>query len=113
MLSPAISRWPFVLTLALALALRLGAAESMGYGPIIDQADYNRHAVSLAAGDGYPRSNLGRVKGATAVRPAYPVFLATIYKATGQGERAARITQALLGTLTVALHRPTGTAFLV
>jgi 4-amino-4-deoxy-L-arabinose transferase-like glycosyltransferase len=74
-----------------------------------DAADYDRHARSIAAGDGYPQAAApGRP---TAYRPpGYPYFLGAVYRLAGVrgadvGDRiqAARVAQALLGALAVAL----------
>ncbi len=98
------------LVIALALGLRL---LFMAATPIErfegDAADYDRHARSIASGHGYPSAAApGRP---TAYRPpAYPYFLAGAYELTGVEHaaavtriRVARIAQALLGTLAVAL----------
>jgi 4-amino-4-deoxy-L-arabinose transferase-like glycosyltransferase len=79
------------------------------YVLVHDARDYDRHARSIAQGDGFADSvRPGRH---TAFRPpAYPILLAGVYKLTGV-ERAtqsrrmvpARIVQALIGTLIVGL----------
>lgn len=79
------------------------------YVLVHDSRDYDRHARSIARGDGFADSvRPGRH---TAFRPpAYPILLAGVYKLTGV-ERAkesrrmvpARILQALIGTLIVGL----------
>ena len=79
------------------------------YVLVHDAKDYDRHARSIAMGDGYADSvRPGRD---TAFRPpAYPFLLAGVYELTGvedapEKERMvpARIVQALIGTLIVAL----------
>ena len=96
------------LVLLAALAIRLAfVLATPGYELVHDARDYDRHAASLAAGDGYAPS-LGRP---TAFRPpGYPYLLAGVYKLAGvdtrldpEGILAARLTGVLLGTLTVAL----------
>lgn len=93
------------LILALALVLRLViVVATPDYRPLADSADYDRHARSIAAGDGYPRSEHAADGGETAFRPpGYPVFLAAVYKATGNSWTAGRLAQALLGVAAVAL----------
>ena len=91
--------------LALALACRLVAvelaAETM---PTIDAADYERHAMSLSEGRGYPESTLAAGGGPSALRPpAYPYLLAGVYALTGGELVWTRILQAFLGTLTAGL----------
>jgi 4-amino-4-deoxy-L-arabinose transferase-like glycosyltransferase len=72
--------------------------------PIFDPADYDRHAVSLANGHGYPMSLISGPGDPTAMRmPLYPTFLAAVYKLFGHSIGAARIAQTLLGTATVGL----------
>ena len=96
------------LVLLAALAIRLAfVLATPGYELVHDARDYDRHAASIAAGDGYAPS-LGRP---TAFRPpGYPYLLAGVYKLAGVDTRldpdgilAARLTGVLLGTLTVAL----------
>ena len=98
-----------VLVLA-ALAIRLGFVAALpGQLDLRDAADYDRHAVSIAGGEGYPSAAApGRP---TAYRPpGYPYFLAGVYRLAGVSDAApddrvaaARITQALLGATIVAL----------
>ena len=74
-----------------------------------DAADYDRHARSIVAGDGYPPA--AAPDRPSAYRPpGYPVFLAGVYGLTGaDGDETsaridvARVAQALLGVLIVAL----------
>lgn len=75
-----------------------------------DAADYDRHAVSLAEGRGYPPSFLPqREAGSTAWRPPlYPLVLAALYRLTGTVAESGRVTlgrllQAVLGTILVGL----------
>lgn len=93
------------LILLVALVARIGVIEATpDYRPLSDSADYDRHALSLQAGNGYPPSRLTADEGPTAFRPpAYPMFLASVYGLTFQRWKAARLAQALLGVLTVAL----------
>lgn len=84
-------------------------AVSDGYRPASDAFDFDRHAVSLARGDGYPPALPQFGGGASAFRPpAYPVALAAADVVTGNpGDRArwtiGLLVGALLGAATVAL----------
>ena len=91
--------------LAGALALRVAAvAFDAGAAPQIDAADYDRHARSIAAGDGYPPTLFAAPGSPTAVRPpAYPYLLGAVYRVTGGGFDAGRLAGAVLGTLLVVL----------
>jgi 4-amino-4-deoxy-L-arabinose transferase-like glycosyltransferase len=96
------------LLLALTLGLRLGyVAVTPDYTLVHDAKDYDFHARSIATGEGYGFS----FDRPTAFRPpAYPFLLAGVYDVFGV-ERAdadtrlpvARIAQAFVGTLAVAL----------
>jgi len=97
--------------IALALAVRIFAAfEVNSIVPQSDAADFDRHALSITAGRGYPEALpvLGG-PGPSAFRPPlYPVVLSAVYlvtDTTDESERwlAARLEQALIGTLVVAL----------
>jgi 4-amino-4-deoxy-L-arabinose transferase-like glycosyltransferase len=91
-----------LLVLAFAVRLTIAIAEPYELGP--DPLDYDRHARSIAAGDGYPLSTAAPGGGESALRPPlYPYFLGALYAVTGQGYDMARAFQAVLGTLTVAL----------
>jgi 4-amino-4-deoxy-L-arabinose transferase-like glycosyltransferase len=91
--------------LLVALAVRLVAVAAT---PDIrlpsDPRDYDRHARSIAAGHGYPPSQVAPAGGPSAIRPpAFPFLVGGTYALTGDSLTAARIVQALLGTLIVAL----------
>jgi 4-amino-4-deoxy-L-arabinose transferase-like glycosyltransferase len=92
---------PIAVILAVALLARVLTVAATGdYAPAFDAADYNRHALSITTGDGYPRSLF--VAGETAFRPpAYPYLLAAVYEASGNSYTVARLAGALLGTLVV------------
>jgi 4-amino-4-deoxy-L-arabinose transferase-like glycosyltransferase len=99
------------LLLVVALSLRLGyVALTPGYRIVHDARDYDAHARSIAAGDGFARLGPGPSR-ATAFRPpAYPVLLAGVYALTGHERRddaarvtAGRVANALVGTAIVAL----------
>ena len=104
-LREAIRRAPRALLAVLALALAARVATVLAtpdYAPLFDAADYHRHALSIAGGDGYPPSAFA--DGPTAFRPpAYPYLLAAVYELTDYSYTAARLVGALLGTLVVLL----------
>ena len=95
----------FALVAFLALAVRLAAIAATPDLPLAaDPTDYHRHAVSIAAGDGYPPTGVTPAGGPSAVRPpAFPYLLGGVYALTGESETAGRIVQALLGTVVVVL----------
>ena len=92
------------LLLALALAVRVAVVLLTGdFRPVADPAEYDRYARALADTGSFPGSGLP-VEGPTAYRPpAYPLFLGALYEVFGPSWTAARLVQALVGTLTVAL----------
>lgn len=97
--------WVPWLILAVALAVRVGVVlATRGFEPVADPADYERYARSLAGGEGFPDST-APAGGPTAYRPPlYPLFLSLPYLAGGpDGLMVARLVQAFLGTVTVAL----------
>jgi 4-amino-4-deoxy-L-arabinose transferase-like glycosyltransferase len=98
---PASAALPAIL--ALALLLRIGViVATPDFFPIYDAGDYDRHARSIADGDGYPGA-LGTPGGPTALRPPlYPLALAAVYE-LGGGWTAGRLLGALLGVVTVLL----------
>jgi 4-amino-4-deoxy-L-arabinose transferase-like glycosyltransferase len=105
------SLWAIGVVLVLALVLRLGyVALTPDYKVVDDAHDYDLHAQSIAAGQGF--AHLGSGPSArTAFRPpGYPYFLAGVY-ALGGVERAeaserfavGRVANALVGVAIVAL----------
>jgi 4-amino-4-deoxy-L-arabinose transferase-like glycosyltransferase len=104
---------------ALALVLRLAfVAVTPGYVPQHDDHGYDRLACALVVGEGYtrigpptPREGCGRSPqpgNPTGFRPpGYPVFLAGVYAVAEplgvQRWTVARIVQAVVGTIAVAL----------
>jgi 4-amino-4-deoxy-L-arabinose transferase-like glycosyltransferase len=103
--------WAVGVVLVLALALRLGyVALTPGYAIVHDARDYDAHARSIAAGEGFARLGPGPSR-VTAFRPpAYPVLLAGVYTLTGHETKAdeqrvvaGRVANALVGTAIVAL----------
>ena len=93
------------LILGAALAVRLAfIAATPDLRLRSDPADYHRLAVSLDAGHGFGTTVVAPGGGPTAFRPPmFPVVLAAVYKVTGVHITAARVFQALLGTVSVAL----------
>lgn len=91
--------------MVLAVVARLAVvAATDEYQPLYDSADFDRHARSIADGDGYPRSQLVADGGPTAFRPpAYAYFLGLAYRIGGRGELTGRVAAALLGALVVLL----------
>ncbi len=110
-MSPAAFRRAFAAVLVLALVVRVVViATTPHFVPATDAADYDRIAVSLADTGGLPSSEYFTVAhGPTAYRPPFfPLVLAGAYKLSGTHDakarwQAARILEALLGTLAVAL----------
>jgi hypothetical protein len=69
-----------------------------------DPADFQRHAASIAAGHGYPLSQLATPGTPTAFRPpAYPFLLGGAYAIAGTHRLVGRLLGAALGVLAVAL----------
>ncbi len=106
-------RFKFVLAaiIAVALAIRVFAAfEVNSIVPQSDAADFDRHALSLVEGDGYPEALevLGG-PGPSAFRPPlYPLVLAPVYAVVDTDDASARwlgarLEQALIGTAIVGL----------
>jgi 4-amino-4-deoxy-L-arabinose transferase-like glycosyltransferase len=98
------------LILLAALVLRLGFVAATPHYKLVDDAtDYDRHARSIAAGDGY--ADVGLPGRQSAFRPpGYTYLLGGVYALTGVEDRPeadrvlpGRIANALLGTLVVAL----------
>ncbi|HEY6890175.1 MAG TPA: glycosyltransferase family 39 protein [Solirubrobacter sp.] len=92
--------------LLVALIIRVAfVLATPNYTLVHDAIDYDRHAASIATGHGFALS-YGRP---TAFRPpAYPFFLAGVYKVVGTGDKAqrvewARIANAFVGVGIVAL----------
>jgi hypothetical protein len=97
--------WALVAIVLVGLVVRLAAiAATPDIRLASDPSDYARHAVSIAHGDGYPRSTIVPGDSPTAIRPpGFPVFLAGVYRLTGDSVTAGRIAQAILGAIAVGL----------
>jgi 4-amino-4-deoxy-L-arabinose transferase-like glycosyltransferase len=92
-----------IVAIALVARLAVIAADS-GYIPQQDAWDYDRHARSIADGEGFPPSYYAADGGPSALRaPGYPYFLGLVYSFTGDSITAGRIADALLGVLAVWL----------
>ena len=92
--------------LALALVLRLGAADLLtsNLEPGADELAYRTIATSVASGDGFPDRPAVAGGGPSASNPpAYPYALGALFWISGDSVNFARVVQALLGTLTVGL----------
>jgi 4-amino-4-deoxy-L-arabinose transferase-like glycosyltransferase len=101
--------WPAILVLV-AFAVRLAVVlASPDWVPHTDAGDYDRIALWLSRHGTFPSSVLVPAGGPTAFRPpGFPLLLAGLYKALGAVSpstrwEAARVLEALLGSLSVAL----------
>jgi 4-amino-4-deoxy-L-arabinose transferase-like glycosyltransferase len=96
--------WIVAALLLGALAIRIAQVETTSYRPRYDAASYLTLAAQIARGGDYaPALGAAGTRGPTAYfPPGYPYFLAAVHEISG-GVQAARLSQALLGTLTVAL----------
>jgi 4-amino-4-deoxy-L-arabinose transferase-like glycosyltransferase len=96
-----------VAILALALVVRVAVIlAEPGYEPTFDSADYDRHARSIADGDGFPESVMAANGGPSAFRPPlYPYMLGAVYAVLGAdtGIEGGRVLGALIGVLVVYL----------
>lgn len=91
---------PLLLLLAL-LARIVVIVLTPDFRPIFDAADYDRHAISIADGHGYPPALLA--SGPSAFRPPlYPLALAVVHL-VGGGWTAERLLGALFGVVSVLL----------
>lgn len=89
----------------LALIVRvLVVGLDSSYEPQQDSLDYDRHARSIAAGDGFPDSVYVPDGGPSALRaPAYPYALGAVYAMSGDSVTVGRLFGACLGALSVLL----------
>jgi len=104
------AQWLIVALVMVALIVRLAVvAATPGFAPATDAADYDRHGVSIASGDGYPPTLIAGAGGPTAFRPpAFGYGLAAVYAVAGTESEhrrwtAARVVEAGLGAVTVGL----------
>jgi 4-amino-4-deoxy-L-arabinose transferase-like glycosyltransferase len=97
------SQWTLVVVVALLVRLVVVLA-TPDFRPNNDPLDYDRAAVSIAAGHGFPPTAYAAPGSASALRPpAYPVALAATFKVFGHSYSAARGVGALFGLLAVVL----------
>jgi len=99
-----------VLFTLLALALLFGLREALSTGNLLrgwDAADYDNVATNLLAGKGFVREGTGEILGKPVEfrlrghrPPAYPLFLALVYRISNHNVRVVYILQALLLALT-------------
>ena len=91
--------------LAVALVARVAVVVfTPDYQALFDSGDYDRHARSIAAGDGFPPSVFAAAGGPSAFRPPlYPYLLGGVYAVSGDSMTAGRLAEALLGVLVVLL----------
>jgi 4-amino-4-deoxy-L-arabinose transferase-like glycosyltransferase len=91
--------------LLVALAARVGVVLATSDVQVAnDGVDYVRHAGSIAAGNGYPPSEIATGNQPSAYRPpAWPYLLGGAFALAGREVQTGRLTQALVGTALVAL----------
>ena len=94
-----------IVILAVSLGVRVGVLAATRHLALHDDpADYRRLGLLVAHHHTFGTTVLAAGGGPTAFRPPlYPIFLGTIFRLTGDSLTAARLAQAALGTLTVAL----------
>jgi 4-amino-4-deoxy-L-arabinose transferase-like glycosyltransferase len=87
-----------------ALILRLGLLAVVPVYLFGDPSDYHRIAASIAAGHGFPATEIATPGSPSAFHPpGYPYLLGAVYAALGDHPEAGRLLGALLGVLTVGL----------
>jgi 4-amino-4-deoxy-L-arabinose transferase-like glycosyltransferase len=93
------------LLLGLAFAVRLVLViATPHWNAVDDPLDYDRHALSIADGHGYPDSTYAPGGGASALRPPlYPYVLGAVYAVGGHHWELGRLFAVLTGVITVAL----------
>jgi 4-amino-4-deoxy-L-arabinose transferase-like glycosyltransferase len=102
---PLRARGPILAIVVLALVVRVATiAADSGYHPQQDAWDYDRHARSIAGGDGFPDSYYVLDRGPSALRaPGYPYFLGALYAVSDDSVTSGRLANAALGALAVFL----------
>ncbi|MFL5824874.1 MAG: ArnT family glycosyltransferase [Solirubrobacteraceae bacterium] len=97
--------WPVAVTVIVLVALALRVPLALTSGHLFgDPSDYQRHAVSIATGHGYPTTQIASSGTPAAVRPpAYPYLVGGLYALVGIHPDAARLLSAVLGVITVLL----------
>ncbi len=103
---PRSGRWlapAAIVLVALVVRVAVVVADD-GYRPANDPLQYDDIARSIAAGDGYPPSQILLHGGPSAFRgPAYSYVLGGVYALTGDSVAAGRILGAALGSVAVLL----------
>lgn len=86
-------RTAIAVVVASALVVRVALIlATPDYAPFADAADYDRHATSIAAGEGYPISVVSLGSEETAFRPpTYPYALGAVYAVSGDSQRAGQL----------------------
>lgn len=101
------NRWRATVIGVLVLALAFRVADALYERTAaqgVDPHDYLHYAQSIAAGHGFPSTPFAAGGGpSAALPPLYPYFLGALDAITGHGPTVARLLQALLGTLAVAM----------
>jgi 4-amino-4-deoxy-L-arabinose transferase-like glycosyltransferase len=94
-----------VVLVALIVRVAAVAIDGPTYAPENDAQDYDRHARSLAADQGYPPPlHVVAPGGPSAFRPpGYPLFLAGVYLVSDDSAQAGRYLNAVLGAVSVLL----------
>ncbi len=97
---------------AVALAARLALILATPHFTLFgDPVDYQRHAVSIATGHGFPTTQIATPGTPSAFRPpGYPFLLGGLYALVGVHPDAGRLLGALLGVLAVILLAHLGRA---
>src|SRR5690348_9268250 len=88
-----------LVALLVRVAIVLATANHLGG----DAIEYDRFARSIAAGNGYPASDIAAGGPTAFFPPLFPFLLGGIYAITGNDITVARLVLALLSTATVAL----------
>ncbi|HEY3728264.1 MAG TPA: hypothetical protein VGL51_13885, partial [Solirubrobacteraceae bacterium] len=100
-------RWRIGLLLIVLVATAARAAMILGtlhFTLFGDPEDYQRHAVSIATGHGFPDTVIASAGTPSAFRPpGYPFTLGGLYTVLGIHPQAGRALSAVLGVLTVVL----------
>lgn len=91
--------------LVLALVARFAVVLlDLEYAPLYDSGDYDRHAISIANGNGFPPSVFTASPSESAFRPPlYPYVLGAVYFVTDDSRNAGRLVGALFGVVSVLL----------
>ena len=97
--------WLCASALSVALLIRVAvvATSHRSYVPVLDSADFNRIAASIASGHGFGQTVVPGGHGPSAFRtPLYPAILGLVYAVFGTHLLAARLVTAFISTVAVA-----------